>query len=79
MSKWVQSRYSKDAKKFEVIGVDSGKWKVREMLLVGHMGKEGRAPIFYDLPVNEYIECDPPTQWEVCTREAVITDGTFIR
>jgi len=33
--------------------------------------KPGVADLVYRLPKSEYIECDPPEQWEECTREVV--------
>lgn len=65
MSQWVQSKYSKDAKKWEVVHIKEAHlpvawpyWKVRD--------EDG---IFKELLKSEYIECDPPEQWVTCTRE----------
>lgn len=56
---WVQSKYSKDARKFEV--TESGPyfhyWQPPDRGFV--------------LPKEEYIPCDPPERWEVCTRDRV--------
>lgn len=59
MSQWVQSKYSKDAKKWEVFSIRDSFYRV----LTGKCGNTA------DLPRDEYIECDPPEQWEVCTRD----------
>ena len=56
---WVQSKYSKDAKKWEVWSEADRHFIVKD------------ADLHISLPKSEYNPCDPPEQWEVCTREAV--------
>lgn len=65
MNEWIQSKYSKDAKKWELVlqtGIEDGDvWAVRNGF--------GRLPIY--LPKEDYVLCDPPERWEVCTRNIV--------
>ena len=67
VSQWVQSKYSKDAKKWEVLNEGTEYY----------MGTTGIGAC--SLVKSEYIPCDPPERWEACTREAVRIDqyGTF--
>lgn len=53
---WVQSKYSKESRKFEVTEGDPyyHYWQPPDRGFV--------------LPKEEYIPCDPPERWEVCTR-----------
>lgn len=62
MSQWVQSKYSKDAKKLKVVAEFSDTYKV------------GLMHSYINLPKDEYIPCDPPERWEVCTLEVVKID-----
>lgn len=57
MSKWVQSKYSKDAKKWEVLDHHMGYYHIK------HKG------LTKALLEDEYIECDPPERWETCTKD----------
>lgn len=52
---WVQSKYSKDAMKFEVTEGDTyyHYWQPPDRGFV--------------VPKEEYIPCDPPEKWEECT------------
>lgn len=59
MSKWVQSKYSKDAKKWEVLDQHGGYY---------HIKNKGLTNILLE---DEYVPCDPPERWETCTREVV--------
>ena len=56
MSQWVRSKYDENAKK----------WKVCDESNTSYLTTDG----FY-LPVSEYLPCDPPERWQVCTREVV--------
>lgn len=60
MAQWVRSRYSEE----------TIRWKVLEVLVFSYKVDGGGQQHYY-LPKSEYIECDPPTRWEVCTREVV--------
>lgn len=64
---WVQSKYSKESRKFEVADgeVYYSFWRPPDQGLL--------------LPKEEYIPCDPPENWQVCTREMVdIDDGSIV-
>lgn len=63
MSQWVQSKYSKDAKKWEVETEWQDYYSVR---IMSHGILEIRS-----LPKDEYIIVDPPERWEPCTREDI--------
>ena len=61
MSQWVQSKYSKDAKKWEVDDLLSTKGHIHYYAIDG----------VHVLPKEEYIPCDPPERWETCTRKMI--------
>lgn len=63
MSQWVQSKYSKDAKKWEVETEWQDYYSVR---VRSHGILEIRS-----LPKDEYILVDPPEQWETCTQKDI--------
>lgn len=62
VSQWVQSKYSKDAKRWEIWSEADRHFIVKD------------ADLHISLPKSEYIPCDPPERWEVCTQEAVRID-----
>lgn len=63
MPKWVRSKYSEMAKK----------WEVCEENKQFYTADMGWHQTLY-LPKCDYIECEPPEHWEVCTREVVGID-----
>lgn len=66
MSQWVQSKYSQDAKKWEVMAEFADTYKVD----ITHS--------YIHLPKDEYIKCDPPERWEICTRDSVEVESTVL-
>lgn len=62
MSRWVRSKYSEEATKWEVLDETENFWLVCNMVPSGSRD-------CIDLPKSEYIECPAPARWEVCTRE----------
>lgn len=58
MAQWVQSKYNKEAKKWEVSYETEYDYCVQGLLI-------------YFLPKEDYVPCDPPERWEGCTREVV--------
>ncbi|MDH4328545.1 MAG: hypothetical protein OEV77_08490, partial [Nitrospira sp.] len=68
MSQWVQSKYSKDATKWEVTHDTPLYWQVK-----GHTG--GEKVVLKE----EYIPCDPPVQWVDCLDQvALIGNGAAV-
>lgn len=68
MSQWVQSKYSKDATKWEVTHDTPLYWQVK-----GHTG--GEKVVLKE----EYIPCDPPERWVDCIDQvALIGDGATV-
>ena len=65
MSQWVQSKYSKDATKFEASDDNTFQWKLRH-------GQEGYKEHW--VPKSEYILCDPPEVWEDVTNTCYSAD-----
>lgn len=61
MSRWVRSKYSEEATRWEVLEEEPHAWVVLS---------ECRCYRII-LPKSEYIECPAPARWEVCTREVV--------
>ncbi len=66
MSQWVQSKYSKDAKKWEVVAEFSDTYKVD----ITHS--------YIHLPKCEYDKCYPPERLEICTRDIVDVESTAL-
>lgn len=64
---WVQSKYSKEAKKWEVCSEDDKYYNVKDDTWASSVLK------------SEYIPCDPPEKWEVCTRDRVGISENGIR
>ncbi len=65
MPKWVRSKYSEEAKKWEVHEnqyTNGWYWRVNS---------PSECPTLIDLPMDEYVLCDPQEQWQTCTRDAV--------
>jgi hypothetical protein len=86
---WVQSKYSKDAPVWEVVKIDEAiTWRgdsyypnpATDWCVYGLNADRVKSPMHL-LPKSEYIECDPPVVWEVCTREVVdiSPDATSLR
>ncbi|MHB1098123.1 MAG: hypothetical protein ACYCZR_01085 [Burkholderiales bacterium] len=53
---WVQSKYNKDAEKWEVRMESGYEWCV--------MPKEPKGHGYHYLPKSEYVRCSPPEWWE---------------
>lgn len=65
MAQWVRSKYSEEAKKWEVLCEYPSAWIV---------WKSAYHLCNVSLLKEEYITCDPPKppeRWEVCTREVI--------
>lgn len=62
MSQWVQ-HISGQGEKWEVVhtGMKSTEWAVNDKRGIGK----------HYLPTSEYILCDPPEEWEVCTGDMI--------
>ncbi len=76
--KWAQYKNDPNREKWKVIAEDDDEYIVQSKKLTFDE---------HYLPKSEYIPCDPPEQWEECTREVVrisdnnhflITKDTYI-
>lgn len=63
MSQWVQYKNDPNGKKWEV-EVEWDDYYAVKVISHGVLA-------IRNLPKDEYIPCDPPERWEVCTRDRV--------
>jgi hypothetical protein len=75
MSQWIKSKYDRNATRWKVKDCAYNEMSMDDWC-VDNPTSSDVAMRYHWLPKSEYILCDPPTEWEECTRERVqITDS----